>query len=476
MKRKCKSCSHVVTDDRLVACPSCGGDLGHEGNSIPALSPDQEKHLLRSLWRRHWTFLFGGFSVLTVVSVVTLALSLSTAYKIGMQHVESNVVARVDLEFQQEAIRSTISSVASNQASELLISSIQPTIEDFKAETQDKLDDIYRFRDEVSTVTSNVIDIRDNLTTITQEIMSVLVPIQDATADTQLTQDFLLLTTRAQAYDRLSFTQLMSYAQGTSDYAVIAGAVVAAVSETLKLDRNSDYTETRSIKVGDIIYSGPWTSDEIADVLGIFGNRVIADMIRTSNNKHFLQYLIEMVDGESNLLALNRIMRAISTLSEKEWTHDDLPALHKWWATHSYQYTNWPIDEYKAGISAISSVKYEQALSNFVQVIAVDSTADKSRALAIASAVEIGDLYLATQLMQQFTDPNSPWSRWAGVKAQLVTGDVDSASTMLGTLYTNHPSLRKDAWIRQGNHLYRSVNWQLFNAQVTNSIEAFQNE
>jgi len=433
------------------------------------LTPEQEKQLLRSLWRRHWTFLCGGFSVLTVISVVTLGLSLRHAYRTGMTHVESNVVSRIDAEFQQDRIAQTVATVASNQAQAMLVANIQPTIDSFTKQTQSRLAEMAEQRDQVLAIATDVSTMRNDLTLATQQITSALGPIQVSLASVRKDQEFLLHSTRAQAYDRAAYTQLVLYASGSGDYSVVAGAVLSSISGSLKSDWVSDYEQRKKVTLGDITYNGPWTSDEIAEIVGVFGNRVVADMIRKSNTKLFLHSLIDMARTETNLLALNRIVRAISDLTGKQWDPLSLDPMYAWWNEHSNQYTNWPFEAYRSGAAAIASAKYPTAMSNFLAVIAVDNTADKSRAMAAVSALEIGDIARATNLISQMHDPTGQWRKWAQAKAVLATGDVNEATLDIRSLATNYPVLVGSAWINPGSHLYRNVNWSLYNS-ATNVI------
>lgn len=468
MKRRCNKCSEVVSDTRLVACPRCGGELYDYNTSPPELTPEQEKKLLRSLWRRHWTFLFGGFSVLTVISVITLGLSLKHAYKIGMSRVETNVISRIDAEFQQDRISQTVATVASNQAAAMLAANITPTIDSFRKETQTQLAEMSAQRDQVRAIATDVSEMRNNLSIATQKISSAIAPLQDSIISVRSDQEFLLLSTRAQAYDRNSYTQLIQYASGTGDYSVVAGAVLAAIAESIKYDWVSTHEQSKRVMMGDISYSGPWTSDEIAEIVGEYGNRVVADMIRKVNNTHFLPSLIEMTREETNLLALNRIVRAISELTGKEWNPFALDPMYAWWEEHSHQYTNWPYETYKAGMTFMASAKYQDALSNFNAVIAIDESADKSRAMAAVAALEIGDVDTATNLIFQMHDQNGQWTKWVKAKAVLSTGDVDQATLELHSLATNYPVLRQSVWIDPGSHLYRNINWNLYNNIDTN--------
>ena len=142
MKRKCTVCNTVTTEDRLVACPECGAYFLSGEPDRTLLTPQQEKYIVAKIWKRHWKFLFGGFSVLTVISVALLAWALIGAYKSGTARLEKTLVDKVSKEFETAQIRAVVSNVAETKAEALLLEQIRPEVETFKTEVASQLSEL----------------------------------------------------------------------------------------------------------------------------------------------------------------------------------------------------------------------------------------------------------------------------------------------------------------------------------------------
>ena len=95
----------ITKEDRLIACPGCGAAFSSGEPDRNLLTPQQEKYIVSKIWKRHWKFLFGGFSVLTVISVTFLAVALVKAYKSGTDYIEKKLVNKIDTEFEEPKIR-----------------------------------------------------------------------------------------------------------------------------------------------------------------------------------------------------------------------------------------------------------------------------------------------------------------------------------------------------------------------------------
>lgn len=149
MKRKCTVCGAVTKDDRLVACPECGADFVSGEPDRTLLTPQQEKYIVSRIWKRHWKFLFGGFSVLTVISIVFLAIALLEAYKSGTAHLEKTLVDRVSKEFKEPRIKNTVREVAAERAGEMMKKQIEPEVARAKQELQGQLADVQSAVDEI---------------------------------------------------------------------------------------------------------------------------------------------------------------------------------------------------------------------------------------------------------------------------------------------------------------------------------------
>ena len=139
MKRKCTVCGAVTKDDRLIACPECRADFVSAEPDRTVLTPQQEKYIVGKIWKRHWTFLFGGFTVLTIISVALLVLALVKAYTSGTARLEKTLVDRVSREFEDPQIHALVSNLAAIKAEALLLEQIKPEVATFKAEVASQL-------------------------------------------------------------------------------------------------------------------------------------------------------------------------------------------------------------------------------------------------------------------------------------------------------------------------------------------------
>lgn len=129
--RKCTGCANKVYDDHLVACPKCGETL--LSSSCEEIRSDENS--IRSMVRKEvrttclkWgTLLFGGFSVLLVVTLVGV-------YRTAVCRITGVVVRRVDAEFEEPRIQQITREAASERAALLLEEQIQPEVDAFKSE------------------------------------------------------------------------------------------------------------------------------------------------------------------------------------------------------------------------------------------------------------------------------------------------------------------------------------------------------
>ncbi|MDA2934935.1 hypothetical protein MYX82_11425 [Acidobacteria bacterium AH-259-D05] len=149
MAKKCTSCGDLNTDDRLVACPNCG--VAYSADPAP-ISTDQEHQIVQKLWKRLRLWLFGGFSVLTLVSVVLIVLSLIKAYTTGVKRLEDALVSRVEAEFQTERVTRTVQKVAADKATELMREEIAPVVDRFRNDTREAIDEAQETAEELRVV------------------------------------------------------------------------------------------------------------------------------------------------------------------------------------------------------------------------------------------------------------------------------------------------------------------------------------
>ncbi len=123
----------ITTDDRLVACPECGADFSSGEPDRNLLTPQQEKYIVSKIWKRLRKFLFGGFSILTVISVVFLVVALVKAYRSGTNYIENMLVTKITEEFEEPKIRKIMEQVAKAEARSVITNQINPIVKDFKA-------------------------------------------------------------------------------------------------------------------------------------------------------------------------------------------------------------------------------------------------------------------------------------------------------------------------------------------------------
>ena len=131
---------------------------------------------------------------------------------------------------------------------------------------------------------------------------------------------------------------------------------------------------------------------------------------------------------------------------------------------HQSEYTNWPYAEFTNGSRQFSVGNYSAAAKSFEQVLKLDPAADITRAIAIACYWEISETNKAISSAKDFKNPSERWAQWASAKAELEAGSVSNATLHLANLYTNYPTMLLR--IRQGEHIWRKVDWELFNQNV----------
>lgn len=104
-------------------------------------------------------------------------------------------------------------------------------------------------------------------------------------------------------------------------------------------------------------------------------------------------------------------------------------------------------------------------------MLAIDSTADKSRALAVGCAIEIGDLPKAVQLNTNYTLADGRWEQWAEGKMMLATNGIQQGTEKYVSITRKFPTFASNAFIAPGNSILRQVDWNLYSKllQATNA-------
>jgi hypothetical protein len=221
-------------------------------------------------------------------------------------------------------------------------------------------------------------------------------------------------------------------------------------------------------------YSGPYTSDELASFLTTSPSPALDGVINMLGKKRlFVPILVDLANHSKDLWTINRIANALKNMADVDFFPWDLQPLNAWWTKNSMNYTNWPLNEFNMAVDEIASCKYDEALTNFYHVLTIDPTADKSRALAIACAIETGNLPGAQQLNTNFSIVDGRWKQWADGKMMLATNAIELGTEKFVSLARKNPTFVKSAWIGQGNNILRQVDWKVYSQlmEATNNID-----
>ncbi len=108
---------------------------------------------------------------------------------------------------------------------------------------------------------------------------------------------------------------------------------------------------------------------------------------------------------------------------------------------------------------------YSDAVKSFQRVLKVDPAADRSRALAIAGYLEIGETNMAVELAKGFKSPTGRWAQWAAAKAELETGSVSNSTVECARLARENPTM----WTtpKEGVQLWRKMDVRLFRQLIS---------
>jgi hypothetical protein len=277
-------------------------------------------------------------------------------------------------------------------------------------------------------------------------------------------QDFLALAQRAESYNALAFDQLSQIAHSTNSFSPYALLTVQNITERLSMDHASDEWTVSREQNGARFYSGPYTSDEVATTLANSSfPKAAADAARLQDIKLLVPKMVDIATNSTDLLTRNRAMRMIEHYAGREFLPWKLDDLRNWWSANQDSYTNWPYEEYAQAMVAFTGTRYQDALHHFQKVIETDKDADKSRALAIASAAALNDTLTATNLLNSFHDSNNRWAKWANARIALSTGSVLQATATLVDLATNNETFAmEEAFIHRGNDIWRQIDWDTF--------------
>jgi TolA-binding protein len=315
--------------------------------------------------------------------------------------------------------------------------------------------------------------IREQIHPLFGEIDSLRSSVDIAQKDAKRLQDEQKLTTlmnRGEVFDSDAIHELQTIAQGTNETAPLAQAMFNKIQRELVLDRGA-FSSVAYNEGGK--YSGPFTSDELAVYLSIMPSPELDGIVNLlGNQKLFVPKLVELAHNSKDMWTVNRIAKALNDMTGVSFYPWDLQPLDSWWAQNSMNYTNWPLEQYNKGMDAIRACQYGEALTNFEFVLRIDPTADKSRAFAVASAIEIGNMEKAQELNTNYAATDGRWKQWAQGKMMLATNAIQQGTEKFVFLTTNYPTFVGDAFIAQGNNILRQIDWTLYSKlmQPTNNV------
>jgi hypothetical protein len=192
----------------------------------------------------------------------------------------------------------------------------------------------------------------------------------------------------------------------------------------------------------------------------------VLDYIKGRKLVVFMNYMVETALGEVDLYRQTLIMRTISDITGEKFYPWKIEDLQDWWNARIGNYQSWPKQAYYAAKSSFEEGVYQGALTLFQKLMDADSGSEKSRALAIACAIELGKIELANQFLASFINPNSRWELWAKAKISLATEETPRGTEMLADISTTFKSFPERAYIHKGAHIWRTIDWALYNKLI----------
>ena len=444
MAKICPKCRRHPSEELLVMCKDCKELYVEEKDAPLYLSRDGVESVVKVLVRdwRFWVPLALG--ILTVAGIVdvltgwnlrTLQRELVLSGSNQIAEAERSITSQIVAELKEPRIRETIQDVARGEAKSILRGEILPVVQEFRTNVEAKLESISE------------------------------------------QQDFMWMITGMRANDFGAYRKLLDAAAGTNRVAKYANGVAEQIQRELQLDRFSQVYQGAAEIEGKARYTGPFATDEIARTLGgasKVGPRVREAWVnaaRTKGIKLVVGALVDLLQKESDLLAANRITYAISELTGEEFYPRDLTRLNRWWEENKGSYTNWPYSECEQGDGAFSGGRYAEALGHFQEVLRVDPTADRTRALAVACAWEVGNTNTARALLAGFAIREGRWEQWAEAKSELATGSVERATLKFVEIATNYPTFHNSSYLDGRWDVLRQVDWKLFEERRSSAAQ-----
>lgn len=283
----------------------------------------------------------------------------------------------------------------------------------------------------------------------------------------RLREEQLLIASvgRAEAFDRDAYRELEELARGTNQLAPLARATLSKVQRTLILDRANIVSLVPLERRGQTSFVGPYTSDELAIRLRQVPPDGAINIIGKEKYRLFVPELVTLARSK-DLWTANRVSKALQEIVDVSFDPWDLTPLDTWWAENRSAFTNWPYEAYYQANADFGACQYGEALEGFTSVLSIDPAADRSRALAVACALEAGGLAVATNLNVGYVRKDGRWEQWARCKMILATGNVETATREFAKLTSAYPTFSDKAWISRGTHVLRQLDWGLYDKLI----------
>ncbi len=329
--------------------------------------------------------------------------------------------------------------------------------------------EVEHHRDAIQMIVRDANAVREEIVPISENVESLNEGISEAfrnLARLRGEQEQIAAVGHAEAFNRDAYHELEKIAQGTNQIAPLARATLSKVQRTLILDRGNLITLVPLERRGQDKFKGPFSTDELAVRLRQHPPDGAINVIGKEKYRLFVPELVTIAHTK-DLWTANRAAKALDEIASVSFDPWNLEPLDAWWELNQAAFTNWPYEVYYDANAKFSACRYHEALNEFNKVLLVDPAADRSRALAVACALEIGDIETAQNLNVDYAQDGGRWQRWADSKMLLTTGKVDQATQVFATLAKDFPTFSDSAWIQRGNHVLRQLDWNLFDKEMS---------
>lgn len=421
---------------------------------------------------------------LTSIAIAVLIISLLWEWLGLPERIKDEAGKIIDQKLVDPQLANTLDEALSKKAIPFIAAQVQPietNVAALKANVNEQTTLFGAMALDVSNkqvqLSSEQTVIRNQIHPLFGEVASLQSSVDTAQKDAKKLQDEQRLTTlmnRGEVFDSDAIHELQTIAQGTNETAPLAQAMFNKIQRNLLIDRYASSWVTFVETSGDKEYTGPFTSDEFALSLSDTSGTSLDGLVNIlSDNKLFVPRLVELAHQSKDMWTISRIGKKLKEITDVDFFPWNLQPLDEWWRDNSSNYTNWPLAGFNVGFNALATGKFDIALTNFESVIKIDPTADQSRAFAIVSAIEIGDILKAQQLNTNYALPGERWQRWANAKIMLATNGIQQATEEVVLLAKKYPTF--STWTTKdggGNYFIRQIDWTLYSKlmQSTNSV------